>query len=232
MANDWSDVEDNDRAIRDVVNGQLQNENLASSAAIAHNKLAAIATGRVLLGNGGTPTATTLSGDASVAADGTVTHASNAVYRSLLTGSGDYPSSTAGTLIFSGGLGGLFAAANFFTSTINPQVIYLDPADYAITGRTTKLRLRAHHITGGTAPGVTFNVGLSTVSVNPVALSAFVAGSTVTFTTTAANTLAQGNSGDFTIPSAGYYVIAVTNSGTTAASGGSVLSYQLQLRHV
>lgn len=50
--NEWADVEDNDKAIRDVVNGNLDNGNIASSAAIAHSKLANATAGYVLKANG------------------------------------------------------------------------------------------------------------------------------------------------------------------------------------
>lgn len=69
-ANEWADVEDNDVAIRDVVNGNLDNTNLASNAAVSHSKLASIPTGAVLLGNAGVPTATALTGDVTVGATG------------------------------------------------------------------------------------------------------------------------------------------------------------------
>ena len=39
-ANEWADVEDNDKAIRDVVNGELENDNIASGAGITTSKLA------------------------------------------------------------------------------------------------------------------------------------------------------------------------------------------------
>ena len=46
---------------------------VSSSAAIQYSKLASLSTGQILLGNAGVPTATTLSGDASVGATGTLT---------------------------------------------------------------------------------------------------------------------------------------------------------------
>jgi hypothetical protein len=46
---------------------------VASNAAIAYSKLASLATGQVLLGNAGVPTATTISGDASISASGVLT---------------------------------------------------------------------------------------------------------------------------------------------------------------
>jgi hypothetical protein len=77
--NEWADVEDNDVAIANVVNGNLDNNNIAANAAIAHTKLANIPTGSILLGNGGTPTATALSGDATVSAGGALTVANSAI---------------------------------------------------------------------------------------------------------------------------------------------------------
>jgi hypothetical protein len=38
--NEWADVEDNDKAIRDVVNGQLDNDNLSGAAGITPANLA------------------------------------------------------------------------------------------------------------------------------------------------------------------------------------------------
>lgn len=46
-ANEWGDVEANDVAIREVVNGELDNENLKSAAGITRGKLAADAKGIV-----------------------------------------------------------------------------------------------------------------------------------------------------------------------------------------
>jgi hypothetical protein len=59
--------------------GLLVNANIDSAAAIAYSKLATLNTGQILLGNGGTPTATTLGGDATVGATGTLTLGNNVV---------------------------------------------------------------------------------------------------------------------------------------------------------
>lgn len=48
----------------------IVNADIASGAAIGYSKLASLSTGQVLLGNAGTPTATTLSGDVTVNATG------------------------------------------------------------------------------------------------------------------------------------------------------------------
>ena len=57
----------------------ITNAKVSVSAAIAYSKLASLATGQVLLGNAGVPTATTISGDATVSAAGVLTISNNAV---------------------------------------------------------------------------------------------------------------------------------------------------------
>jgi hypothetical protein len=59
--------------------GSVTNTEIATSAAIQHDKLAALSTGQLIVGNAGTPTATTVSGDVTIAADGAVTIANDAV---------------------------------------------------------------------------------------------------------------------------------------------------------
>ncbi|MBF0491609.1 MAG: hypothetical protein HQM15_02370 [Deltaproteobacteria bacterium] len=49
------------------------NADIGVGAAIAYSKLASLSTGQILVGNSGTPTATTMGGDASIGATGTVT---------------------------------------------------------------------------------------------------------------------------------------------------------------
>lgn len=59
--------------------GSVTNTEIATSAAIQHDKLAALSTGQLIVGNAGTPTAATVSGDVTIAADGAVTVADNAI---------------------------------------------------------------------------------------------------------------------------------------------------------
>jgi len=59
--------------------GSVTNTEIATSAAIQHDKLAALSTGQLIVGNAGTPTATTVSGDVTIAADGAVTIANDAI---------------------------------------------------------------------------------------------------------------------------------------------------------
>lgn len=79
--NNFSDVYDNDARIVQEINGSLSNANIASSAQIAHSKLADAGTaGQLLIANAsGVITATTLSGDATLSGAGALTIANDAV---------------------------------------------------------------------------------------------------------------------------------------------------------
>ena len=63
-----------------IANGAIVNDDVNASAAIAHSKLAAVPDGQIIVGSGSTvPTAVAVSGDITLANDGAVTIANNAV---------------------------------------------------------------------------------------------------------------------------------------------------------
>ncbi len=62
-----------------IAAGVIVNADINASAAIAYSKLATMATGSLLLGNAGVPTATAMSGDATIGATGVLTIANNAI---------------------------------------------------------------------------------------------------------------------------------------------------------
>lgn len=62
-----------------IANGAITDAKVNAAAAIAFSKLAALATGQLLVGNGGVATATTLSGDATISSSGVITIANNAI---------------------------------------------------------------------------------------------------------------------------------------------------------
>lgn len=119
--------------------------------------------------------------------------------------------------------------------------IYIDPTDYTANTRSNKLRVRAGVINDAVAPAVNFTIGLYPVatwggasgSVPTVAtLGAVVAGSTVAINTPAAAGPTIGNSGDFTAPAAGWYVLGVVVSGAAAAGSDMTFAATLQCRQV
>jgi hypothetical protein len=258
-ANEWADVEDNDQAIVDEVIGGLDNTNIDASAAIAYSKLASMSTGAVLLGNAGTPTATTLT-NLTLGATGAVTGITASalgsdsvttakilnenvtgakladdivgVYRTLMEGTLEYAGSTSTVQIYTPSVD--VGVANPPSVTDGIGMIYLAAADYAISGRTTFLRMRAQQLTAGTAPASTIQVRLhpvSSLSAGSITLGSVTTGSEVDFVSTAANTRAQDNSGDFAFPADGYYAIAVDSDVATAAASAHTITFQLQLHH-
>ena len=120
------------------------------------------------------------------------------------------------------------------TSGNSLLLFYFAKADYEVIGKTQKLRMRAQVVTT-VAPAVTLTFGLYPVtatSSGQFTIGTVTSGSTIAFATPSANTLNQGNSGDFTIPSDGYYVIGVANSGKTAGAGVTACAFQLQTHSV
>jgi hypothetical protein len=121
------------------------------------------------------------------------------------------------------------------TVTSAVRMFYLASADYSVNGKTQKLRIRAVQTTANAAPAVTLTVGMypvSAIAAGAFTIGAVTAGSTVAFTSTAANTRAVGTSTEFALPSDGYYIFGVANSGTSAASSEHSLHYTLQTKHV
>jgi len=121
----------------------------------------------------------------------------------------------------------------------DPYGFYFDDADYSVTSMTTKLRVRGQVLNNGTAwSTVTATFGLYPVTVSGAAgdltltLGTVVTGSTVAIANPSANTVNQGNSGDFAVPADGYYGLGVVLSAAITANAASLLSAHLQVRHV
>lgn len=107
------------------------------------------------------------------------------------------------------------------TSSVNPRTVYYNLSAWGCTQ-------------SGTAPGVSFTVGLyavSSVSGPSYTLAGSpVTGSTVTFTTPSAGVTFNGYSGDFAAPAAGNYMVGVLPSGTTASGSWSIFCARLLIR--
>ncbi len=121
-----------------------------------------------------------------------------------------------------------------------PAIFYLNPTDFAITGKTTKMRLRIGTLVNDTAPANTMTWGLYPVGnqtggsgiLNPT-LGTVVSGSTVAQTTPAANAkITPVSSSDFTMPSAGFYMIGAASSGAMAANSKVATTISLEVRNV
>lgn len=219
---------ENDEAIRDVVNGNIDADNLAANA---------VTTAKIL--------------DANVT-DAKLASPNNSVYKTIFTASCLFGSDLAAatylvstkyddttrvaTPIASGGTFQTTSPAIFPAGDIG---IYFDDADYTVGSKTTKLRLRAQVSDNATAwSSVTATFGLYPVTFAggadalTVTLGTVVSGSTVAIANPSASTTNQDNSGDFTIPSDGFYCIGVVTSATLTNNATSLLTAQLQTRNV
>lgn len=101
----------------------------------------------------------------------------------------------------------------------------LEPARYAIAGKTTMLQIVVALAVNDTAPGNTMTFGLYPISTVSGAaaqvvlgLGAVVAGSTVAIVTPAANAKPIVESAKFAMPALGLYALGVVHSAGTAAN--------------
>lgn len=72
-------------ALTSVPGGSITNNEVSASAAIAFSKLATLATGSILAGNAGVPTATVVSGDITIGATGITAIGANKVLSAMLS---------------------------------------------------------------------------------------------------------------------------------------------------
>lgn len=148
---------------------------------------------------------------------------------SILTGAGTFLASLQGSAI---------QANNVAGNVMVP--FYLKASDWTATGYSTKLRLLVGCLVADVAPAITFTWGLYPVSawaggttVTNITLGSVTSGSTVPFSSPAANSItAETSSGDFTFPADGYYLIACAVSGAAAANANPMFPYALQVRNV
>lgn len=204
--NDWSDVHGEDQAIVDVVNGGLDNSNLSGSAGITDANLASPVAG---------------------------------VYRDIceVTMAGAGVNQSTGTYFFGNIAAGDCALVATGGSTATYRVLGLRQfvaADYAVAGKTTKLRVRMQIVTGSTSPGSTVVTGglyPITISSGNWTMGTVVSGTTAASSGLATNTSKSFASSDATIPSDGLFALGVAIT-TAALPLGHQVSLQLQVRNV
>ena len=112
-----------------IADSSINNSAVSGTAAIGFSKLASLSTGQVLAGNGGTPTATTLSGDVTIAADGAVTIADDAVTQAKIAND-----AVGADQIAAGAVDG---AAIAMTEDAQGDILYHDGTSYVRLGAGT-----------------------------------------------------------------------------------------------
>ena len=164
----------------------------------------------------------------------------NISYRVLLDSSASHTAArAAGTY----GLGqGQPAAITGVGTLYALNLIYLDPADYPVIGDlTTRYRVRATLSVNDVAPGGTYTFGLHPVTRPATSgatglaiytIGAAVVGSTVALATPAADSMNNVVGSDFTLLSAGFYVLGFVSTAAVAASSHLHMSAALQMRNI
>lgn len=180
--------------------------------------------------------ATTVLPGAMSAQDKTRLDTIGAEYITLMNSSGSH---IAGRVAGTYGFGHGDPLAITGTGTLYPlNVIFLDPADFPTKGTlTNKFRLRCSLNVNDVAPTGNFTVGLHPVTRPGTSggaglciytIGAAVAGSTVVVNTPAADSINNMVGSDFTMPTAGHYIIGVVTTATVAVSSHLHLSAIVQ----
>jgi hypothetical protein len=114
----------------------------------------------------------------------------------------------------------------------------INAADFAMTGKTTKLRIRGQVFCNATAPATTFTFTLRPVTsaggANEVALTAgsAVSGSPLAIATPSANTVTSSAGSDFDLPSDGVYGLCIYTAAAFTANSAVRVACQLQVHHI
>lgn len=207
--------------------------------------------GRLVIVNSGAAAYMAMKGDATLAADGTLTigagkvsdeklgSPNNTVYRLIFAASSLLKEEAVGEkLRMLTGVSGLNAQISGESAPNLFSAFHFAAGDYAVAGKTLKLRLRAQVAANATKPALKFTFGLYPITVAGgantinVTLGTVVPGSTVEFNEPAASAVTLGSSGDFAVPADGAYVFGVVNSAKLTASAFVGLNAQLQTRNV
>jgi hypothetical protein len=172
-------------------------------------------------------------GSASVT-DAKIASPNNSVYKSLLVGGVGNPAAATGTYYFLNSGGNTLGATGTATTTTGPLVYEVLAADHSVGSLTSKMRVKLVVSVGAASPStVTLTAGLYplTISAGNFTMGTVVTGSTAASSGLATNTISRFNSGDFTIPADGPYVLGVVIGSITVPAGIN-LTAQLQTRNV
>lgn len=130
---------------------------------------------------------------------------------------------------------GTVAVVSTAAMTGATAIFPLDPASYAVTGKTVQCRVIGHVLTLNTAPLSTMNFSLipiSSVSATQVPTLAAASGSSGTIVAPAVNTMTAVYGAGFTMPAAGTYCLACVTTTATNAATQQHLRATLQVRAV
>lgn len=160
----------------------------------------------------------------------------DAAYRTIIDSSGSHTAARAAGTYW---LGQGDAAGVTGTGTLYPpNIIYIDSADFPNTGsKTFKLRLRVALLANDVAPTGNYTFGLYPITrpatsggagLDIITMGTVIAGSTVAVNTPAADSINNAVGSDFSVPTAGFYVLGFVSTAAVATSSHLHISAALQ----
>lgn len=162
-------------------------------------------------------------------------------YETLLIGGANLGNLTAATFLLGGATGQQQGPALVGGAGTAQMGFYIAPAEWAITGMTTKMRLRVLATSNNVAPAITFTFGLYPIATSGGASGAaatiasvgtVVSGSTVAVASPPASARTPFTGSDFNAPAAGAYVLGFVTTSSMAAGSQVAVSVHVQYRRV
>lgn len=174
-------------------------------------------------------------------ADGTVTDTdlaspNNGVYRTIASIQGGFVAGTGGNSYFVAGNGTVTANGGSSANGVL-GLVDIQAADYAVNGKTARLRTTLYVASNATAPANT-HIGFlfptawaGGIGAQTLTLGSVVTGSGATVASPAASLATRAVSGDYTLPTDGLYCLGVTRSGTATLNNIVSFLVLLEMRH-
>ena len=222
QAENWAKVDQHDHT---PGKGALITTGAIADAAITSAKLSADAFGDAVIPDGSV-TAAKLASDAVETAkivnanvtDAKLASPNSSVYRTLLTSAWYIDSGIVAGTYSPAENSGAGKSMPAISSTNPVETIYLAAADYSVSGKNTRLRLRAEVHTSTVAPAINYTFHLYPItSISAGTYQLGTSAASVAINTPGANTLTRAVTADFALPSDNTYVFAVVTSGTSSA---------------
>lgn len=171
-------------------------------------------------------------------ADSNLTSSVMGVWKTLFQATANVQAGATSSVYWIGQTGAIAISAN--TQAAPPVAFYSDPADYAVAGKTTQIRVNASMNVNAAGPGQSISAEIRTLTSSGGGAGLFSltpSGTALSSVTIASGTLVAGanvvsSSTPITHPAAGWLVPVVLPGGVTVASSGVSVNIRVQLRHI
>lgn len=197
-----------------IVDGSIVNADINASAGIVGTKLAASTVAPSNLTSAAQP--------------------NNSVYKTIWESNAFETSlSTATTYIM--GTASVITAGGSTASGAGITPFYLLASDYAVTGLTSKIRIRVLFASNANAAGTTFTFTMNAVTIagaaNVITPTVGATALSASMVTPGASAFTTAVSADTNFPADGPYVLCVTPTGAPSGAHAALVSVQVQVRN-